>query len=177
MLFTALNLLPPQVIITPLFRMYLTAAAQDVLVPGFPSDNGLFYDQYIGIIAIHIAFQLGFCTFVLSQLHEDAAHELNEAAIVDGASVWTTYRKVIMPLTKPALAALATLEVTFIYNDFFWALMLMRPGPKMPITSALNNLKGQFFVGQQPRRRGRGPRRAADDHRVLRAPEAVHQRA
>ncbi len=51
-----------------------------------------------------------------------------------------------MPLTKPALAALATLEVTFIYNDFFWALMLMKTGSKLPITTALNNLKGQFFV-------------------------------
>jgi multiple sugar transport system permease protein len=72
--------------------------------------------------------------------------ELNEAAVVDGASVWTTYRKVILPLTKPALAALATLQVTWIYNDFFWALMLMSRGERFPITSALNNLKGQFFV-------------------------------
>jgi multiple sugar transport system permease protein len=148
MLFTALNLLPPQVIITPLFRMYLNLPLPKNLfgIPGFPSDNGLFYDQYIGIMAIHIAFQLGFCTFVLSNYMKTLPHELNEAAIVDGASVWTTYRKVIMPLTKPALAALATLEVTFIYNDFFWALILIRTGSKLPITSGLNNLKGQFFV-------------------------------
>ncbi len=65
---------------------------------------------------------------------------------MDGASVWTTYRKVILPLTTPALAALATLEVTFIYNDFFWALILMKPGPKLPITTAINNLSGQFFT-------------------------------
>ena len=148
MLFTALNLLPPQVIITPLFRMYLNLPLPKNLfgIPGFPSDNGLFYDQYIGIMAIHIAFQLGFCTFVLSNYMKTLPHELNEAAIVDGASVWTTYRKIIMPLTKPALAALATLEVTFIYNDFFWALILIRTGSKLPITSGLNNLKGQFFV-------------------------------
>jgi len=141
MLFTALNLLPPQVIITPLFRMYLS-------IPIFPplSDNGLLYDQYLGMIVIHVAFQLGFCTFVLSNYMKTLPKELNEAAVVDGASVWTTYSRVIMPLTKPALAALATLEFTFIYNDFFWALMLMRTGAKYPITSALNNLKGQFFV-------------------------------
>jgi multiple sugar transport system permease protein len=36
--------------------------------------------------------------------------------------------------------------VTWIYNDFFWALILMRTGDKMPITSALNNLKGQYFT-------------------------------
>ncbi len=141
MFFTALNLLPPQIIITPLFRMYL-------LLPMFQplSDNGTLYNQYFGIALIHISFQLGFCTFVLSNYMKTLPKELNEAAVVDGASVWTTYRRVIMPLTKPAIAALATLEVTFIYNDFFWALILMKPGPKLPITSAINNLQGQFFT-------------------------------
>ena len=51
-----------------------------------------------------------------------------------------------MPLTRPAFAALVVLEVTWIYNDFFWALLLMKSGERMPITSALNNLKGKFFV-------------------------------
>jgi multiple sugar transport system permease protein len=53
---------------------------------------------------------------------------------------------VILPLCRPALAALATLLFTFIYNDFFWALVLMKTGDKKPITSALNNLQGEFFV-------------------------------
>jgi multiple sugar transport system permease protein len=53
---------------------------------------------------------------------------------------------VILPLCRPALAALATLEFTFVYNDFFWALLLMNHGDKRPITSALNNLQGQFFT-------------------------------
>ena len=52
--------------------------------------------------------------------------------MVDGASLWTTYRKVILPLSRPALAALASLEFTFIYNDFFWALILMKPGASGP---------------------------------------------
>jgi multiple sugar transport system permease protein len=148
LLFTAANLLPPQVIITPLYRIYLRLwLPTDVGVPGFPSDNGLFFGQYIGIIAVHVAFQLGFCTFVLSNYMKTIPRELNEAAVVDGASVWKTYRSVVLPLTRPALAALATLEVTFIYNDFFWALILMAgKGSKMPVTSALNALKGQFFV-------------------------------
>ena len=47
-----------------------------------------------------------------------------------------------MPLCRPALAALATLEFTFIYNDFFWALILIKDGNRRPITSALNNLQG-----------------------------------
>jgi len=140
MLFTALNLLPPQVIITPLFKLIY------VPIPG-PFENGkLLYDNYLGMILIHVAFQLGFCTFVLSNYMKTLPKELNEAAVVDGASVWTTFWHIILPLTRPALAALATLQVTWIYNDFFWALMLMTTGNKFPITSALNNLKGQFFV-------------------------------
>ncbi len=147
MLFTALNLLPPQVIITPLFRIYL-ALRFDGLVGQLPiAERGYpLYDQYLGMILIHVAFQLGFCTFVLSNYMKTLPKELNEAAVVDGAGVGTTYARVIMPLTKPALAALGTLQVTWIYNDFFWALMLMSTGSKLPITSALNNLKGQFFV-------------------------------
>ena len=148
LLFTAANLLPPQVIITPLYRIFLRLwLPTDVGVPGLPSDNGLFYQQYIGIIAIHVAFQLGFCTFVLSNYMKTIPRELNEAAIVDGASIWKTYRSVVLPLTRPALAALATLQVTWVYNDFFWALVLMAgKGSKMPITSALNALRGQFFT-------------------------------
>ena len=94
---------------------------------------------------IHIAFQLGFCTFVLSNYMKTLPKELTEAALVDGASVLRTFWQVILPLCKPPLAALATLEFTFIYNDFFWALVLMFTGDKRPITSALNNLQGQFF--------------------------------
>ena len=141
MIFTAGNLLPAQIIITPLYRLYLLLP-----LPAPLSDNGLFYDQYVGIIVIHVAFQLGFCAFVLSNYMKTLPGELTEAALVDGASAWNIYRNVILPLCRPVLAALATLEVTFIYNDFFWALILMRSGNKLPITTALNNLKGEFFV-------------------------------
>ena len=133
LLFVALNMLPPQVLITPLYQVFRR----------FPD---LLYDQYAGIAIVHIAFQLGFCTFVLSNYMKTLPKELNEAALVDGASVWKTYRSIIMPLTRPALAALAVLQVTWIYNDFFWALFLMSDDSKFPVTSALNNLKGQYFV-------------------------------
>jgi multiple sugar transport system permease protein len=140
MLFTAGNLLPAQVIITPLYRLYLALP-----LPAPLSDNGVWYDQAFGIIMIHIAFQLGFCTFVLANYMKTIPKELTEAALVDGASVLRTFWQVILPLCRPPLAALATLEFTFIYNDFFWALVLIGKGNKRPITSALNNLQGQFF--------------------------------
>jgi len=141
MLFTAGNLLPQQVIIVPLYRLYLALP-----VPHPLSDNGLLYDQFIGIILIHVVFQTGFCVFVLSNYMKTLSQELTEAALVDGASVFRIWGGIIMPLCRPAIAALATLEFTFIYNDFFWALLLLETGSKRPITSALNNLQGEFFT-------------------------------
>jgi ABC-type glycerol-3-phosphate transport system permease component len=99
-----------------------------------------------GIILLHVGFQMGFCTFVLSNYMKLLPKELNEAAIVDGADLWTLYSKIIMPLTRPALAALATLEFAWIYNDFFWAVVFENRGDDRPITSALNNLQGEFLT-------------------------------
>jgi multiple sugar transport system permease protein len=140
MVFTAGNLLPPQVIITPLYRIYLS-----IPLPYWMNDLGTLYDSYWGIIAIHVAFQLGFCIFVLSNYMKTIPYDLTEAALVDGATVWRQFWRIILPLCRPALAALATLEFTWIYNDFFWALVLMRTGEKRPIVSALANLEGVFF--------------------------------
>ena len=141
LLFTAGNLLPQQVIITPLYRMFL-----QIPLPYWMSSSGTMYDSYWGIILIHVAFQMGFCVFVLSNYMRTLPVELSEAAMMDGASVWRQYWQIILPLCRPPLAALATLEFTWIYNDFFWALVLMQSGDKRPITSALAGLEGQFFT-------------------------------
>jgi multiple sugar transport system permease protein len=142
LIFIAGNLLPPQVLILPLFKIYTGIHG----VPEPLSDNGLLYDQYFGLFLINTVFQLGFCILVLSNYMKTISHELTEAALVDGAGVLRIWAAVIMPLCRPALAALATLEFTFIYNDFFWALILVKSGDRRPITSALNNLQGQFFT-------------------------------
>ena len=141
MFFTAGNLLPQQAIITPLYKIY-----QLIPLPLWLSDSGKMDDSYLGLILIHVAFQTGFCAFVLANYMRTIPNELSEAAMVDGASAWRQYWQIIMPLCRPVLAALATLEFTWIYNDFFWATVLMQTGDKRPITAALNNLQGQFFV-------------------------------
>jgi multiple sugar transport system permease protein len=140
-MFAAGNLLPPQVMVTPLYTAYTK-----IPLPYWLSSSGTMYDSYLGVIAIHVAFQTGFCVFVLYNYMQTIPVELTEAAIVDGAGVWRQYWQVILPLTRPALGALATLEFTWIYNDFLWALVLMTTGDKMPVTSALNNLRGEFFT-------------------------------
>jgi multiple sugar transport system permease protein len=141
MIFTAGNLLPQQAIITPLYELYIK-----IPLPAVLSDSGHLDDSFTGLILIHVAFQTGFCIFVLSNFMRTIPTELNEAARVDGASEWRQYWQVILPLCRPAIAALATLEFTWIYNDFFWATVLMQTGSNRPITAALNNLTGQFFT-------------------------------
>jgi multiple sugar transport system permease protein len=140
-LFTAANLLPQQALLIPLFRAY-----REIPLPVWMSDSGQLLDSYWGLILVNTAFQAGFCTFVLSNYMKALPHEMYEAARVDGAGVPTQFFRITLPLCRPALAALATLEVTWIYNEFFWATVLMQSGDKFPITSALNNLRGQFFT-------------------------------
>jgi multiple sugar transport system permease protein len=142
-LFTAGNLLPQQVLITPLYRIYLA-----VPLPGWLSGSGLLYNSYAGLVLINLSFQLGFCVFVLANYMKTVPIEIDEAALLDGASLWTRFWRLTLPLCRPALAALATLLTTWIYNDFFWAITLISTGDKRPITSALANLQGQFVSNQ-----------------------------
>ena len=140
-MFTAANLLPPQALLIPIYRLF-----RSVSVPLWFSESGTLLNSFWGLIVINVAFQTGFCTFVLSNYMKTIPSELYEAADVDGASVLRQWWQLTLPLCRPPLAALATLQVTWIYNEFFWATVLLQSGDKFPITSSLNNLKGQFFT-------------------------------
>jgi multiple sugar transport system permease protein len=139
--FLAANMLPPQALLVPVFRMF-----KDIHLPLFMSDTGTMLNSFWSLILVNVAFQLGFCTFVLSNYMKTIPKEIYESAEIDGANVWRQYWQLTLPLIRPALAALAVLEVTWIYNEFFWATVLMSRTDKFPITSALNNLRGQFFT-------------------------------
>ena len=139
--FLAANLLPPQALLIPVFRMF-----REIPLPYFMSDSGSMLNSFWALILVNTAFQMGFCTFVLSNYMKTLPYEIYESAELDGASVWRQYWQLTMPLVRPALAALATLQVTWVYNEFFWATVLIQQGDKLPVTSALNNLRGQFFT-------------------------------
>jgi len=140
-LFTAGNLMPQQVIFQPLFQIY-----KNVPWPDWLSDTntGSLLGTKVAVILIHVAFQTGFCTFVLSNYMKTIPKELGEAALVDGASVPRQYFQIILPLCRPAFAALATLEFTWLYNDFFWGNVLLNQGDQKPITSSIAVLNGQY---------------------------------
>ena len=140
-LFMAANLLPQQSLLVPVFRMF-----RAIQVPLWVSDSGSLLNSFTGLILVNTAFQAGFCTFVLSNYMKTLPKELYEAAEVDGASIFRQWWQITMPLCRPPLAALAVLEVTWIYNEFFWATVLLQDSSKFPITSSLNNLRGAFFT-------------------------------
>ncbi|MDI9629482.1 MAG: carbohydrate ABC transporter permease [Acidobacteriota bacterium] len=139
--FVAANLLPPQSLLIPVYRMF-----RSVQLPDWLSDSGSLLNTHAGVILINVAFQTGFCTFVLRNYMIGLPAAMYEAAQIDGASLWRQFYGITLPLIRPALAALATLQVAWIYNEFFWATVLLQSGDKMPVTSSLNNLKGTFFT-------------------------------
>lgn len=139
--FVAANLLPPQALLIPVYRMF-----RSVELPAWLSDSGSLLNTHLGVILINVAFQTGFCTFVLRNYMIGLPRSMYEAAEIDGASMWRQFYGITLPLIRPALAALGTLQVAWIYNEFFWATVLLQSGDKMPVTSSLNNLKGTFFT-------------------------------
>jgi multiple sugar transport system permease protein len=132
---------PPHVAAAPLVELLVAMP-----VPPPLSDNGVAYDQLAAVIGIHVAFQLGFCTLVLTAFMRSIPHDVVEAARLDGASFTQALRWIIVPLSRPALAALAALEAAWIYNDFLWGIVVLQTPGKRPVTSALANLSGEFFT-------------------------------
>jgi multiple sugar transport system permease protein len=123
------NLLPPQILLIPISRF--------VELTGY-------YDTLVALIAVHVGFGLGFYTFVLHGFMRDLPREIQEAATIDGAGPGRIFAAVILPLTRPALAALGALSFTWIFNDLLWSITVIRSGEKMPVTPALLGLQGLF---------------------------------
>jgi len=139
--FLAANMLPPQALLVPVFQLYRRIPLPEAV---FGSPEML--NSHLGLVLVNVAFQLGFCTFVLSNYMKTLPFEIYESAQIDGASVLRQFWQLTLPLIRPALAALAVLQTTWIYNEFFWATVLLQQFDKLPVTSSLNNLRGQFFT-------------------------------
>lgn len=121
---------------------------QILLIPVFYLSNHVLgtYDTRLGLVLFHTAFQLGFSTFFMRNFVRTIPDGIIEAARIDGCSEWRIYRRIVLPLMRPALAALATLLFTWIWNDYLWALILLQTDTLKPITAGLQNLKGQWIA-------------------------------
>jgi multiple sugar transport system permease protein len=102
------------------------------------------YDTKLGLVLFHIAFQTGFCTLFMRNFIRALPFPLIEAARVEGVAEWRIFVFVVLPLMKPALAALAVLIFTFIWNDYFWAIVLTQGPDSQPVTAGITSFNSQF---------------------------------
>ncbi|MDE2760951.1 MAG: carbohydrate ABC transporter permease [Paracoccaceae bacterium] len=122
---------PPQVILIPLFQFFNSLGLIDTLWP---------------IIFIHTALGIPICTLLMRNFFATVPNSLREAAILEGANEFQVLTRVALPLSLPALAVLATLQFTWIWNDFLWPLIFTQSDEKRTIMVGIVNLKGQYSV-------------------------------
>jgi multiple sugar transport system permease protein len=130
-LFVAGNFVPFQILMVPVRDMTLNLGM---------------YNTYWGLALFHIAFQTGFCTLFMRNFIKALPFELIEAARVEGVAEWRIFWFIVLPLMRPAIAALSVLIFTFIWNDFFWATVLTTSPEAQPITAGLSSLNGQWVA-------------------------------
>ncbi|SEG82296.1 carbohydrate ABC transporter membrane protein 2, CUT1 family [Actinacidiphila yanglinensis] len=123
------NLLPPQILLIPVSKL---------------SEKLGVYDSLYALIGVQVGFGVGFYVFVLHGFMRSIPAEIQQAAVIDGAGPWQIYTRIILPLARPALAALTALSFTWIFNDLLWSITVLRSDSKMPITASLLGLQGQY---------------------------------
>ena len=123
---------PPQVLLVPLFTLFRDFGLLNTLWP---------------MILIHSAVGFSVCTLVMRNFFDQIPDSLRYAALIDGANEGQVFWRVMLPLARPAMAALATLQFTFIWNDFLYPLVFTSARDDVAtIMLGLLNVKGQFTV-------------------------------
>lgn len=130
-LFVAGNFVPFQILMVPVRDLTLRL--------------GL-YDTTLSLVLFHVAFQTGFCTLFMRNFIRALPFALIESARVEGVSEWNIFLRIVLPLMRPAIAALAVLIFTFVWNDYFWATVLVQGSHALPVTAGLYSLNGQWIA-------------------------------
>jgi multiple sugar transport system permease protein len=126
------NLVPYQVLMIPVRHLMV-----DVF--------GL-YDTRLGLILFHTAFQTGFCTLFMRNFIRQLPDALFDAARIDGMGELRIFWSIALPLVRPALGAIAGLIFTFVWNDYFWALVLVHSDDVRPVTAGLQSMRGMWLA-------------------------------
>jgi multiple sugar transport system permease protein len=128
-IFVAGNFVPFQILMVPVRNLSVSA--------------GL-YDTVTGLVLFHAAFQTGFCTLFMRNFIKALPFDLIESARIEGIGELRIFWFIVLPLVRPAIAALSVLIFTFVWNDFFWATVLTQGEASKPITAGVRALNGQF---------------------------------
>jgi alpha-glucoside transport system permease protein len=143
----ALLVVPLQMTLIPVLQLYarFTVDKPMPLIGG----NVFGVSSYAGIWLAHAAYGLPFAVFLLRNFFVSLPRDLIEAAQLDGASDWTVFRRVILPLSVPAIAALAIFQFLWTWNDLLVALVLLGDPNLAPMTLRINNLVSSFGTSYQ----------------------------
>lgn len=123
------TMIPFQVMLAPLFT----------LVNGFGLLN-----TYVGLWLPYIAFGVPYQVFVLHGFFKDVPKELSEAALIDGASHFTIFRRIFLPISLPVLAALLIMDFVSTWNEFAMALVIMLDSKNWTLPLSLMAFQGEF---------------------------------
>ena len=115
------------------------------LIPTFMMWNKLgFVNSFVPLIAPAFFGGGGFNVFLMRQFFAGIPKELDEAAILDGATHWQIFYKIMLPLVKPAMMVVGFFTFTNTWNDFFGPLIYLNDPSKQTLALGLLQLKGQF---------------------------------
>jgi multiple sugar transport system permease protein len=113
------------------------------LIPNFLTVFRLgLLDNYAGVIIPALAGVFG--VFFLRQFFEALPKELEEAAVIDGASTLQTFFQIVLPLSKPALATLGVITFLGSWNDFLWPLLILSNRNMLTLPPGLRTLQGAY---------------------------------
>jgi raffinose/stachyose/melibiose transport system permease protein len=129
LLITFGTMIPFQVLLAPLFT----------LVNHFGLIN-----TYVGIILPYLAFGIPYQVFILHSFFSEVPKELSEAALIDGASHFTIFRRIFLPVSLPVLAALLILDFVATWNEFAMALVILQGNNTWTLPLGLMSFQSQF---------------------------------
>ncbi|MEX0783486.1 MAG: carbohydrate ABC transporter permease [Dehalococcoidia bacterium] len=147
LIMVALLVVPLQMTLIPVLRLY-TQLEVDVEVP-IVGGRVFGTSSYLGIWLAHAGYGLPFAIFLLRNFFGSLPRELMESARLDGASDTRVFFRIILPLSVPALAALAIFQFLWVWNDLLVALILLGDPNMAPMTLRITNLVSSFGSAYQ----------------------------
>ncbi len=100
-------------------------------------------DSLWGLVFFYTAMNLALNTFLLRSFFQDIPRELEEAMVVDGAGPWTRYRRLILPLSRPALATVGIFSFLASWDEYVWALTVINDPNRRTLPIAITLFQGQ----------------------------------
>jgi multiple sugar transport system permease protein len=138
---------PGQTVAFWLLLLGLMVPAMMLLVPQFLLAKNLhLIDSLSGLVVFYVAGNLALNTFLLRGFFEEIPRELEEAMIVDGAGSWRRYARLIMPLSRPALATVGIFTFLASWDEFTWALTIIEDPAKRTLPIAISLFQGQHLT-------------------------------